>query len=195
MRSFRQPECSPGFLISLACILLFLPLRWFLALFISAAFHELCHLLALRLCGGQVHQLRLGSFGAVIHATPLSPAKALLCSLAGPAGGLLLIFFARWFPRLALCAAIQSAYNLLPIHGLDGSHALRFFLGMFLPEEVLIPLCIIIERILLILVCSLALYATFIVRLGILPVLAAGSLILKATGGKIPCKTGSLRVQ
>lgn len=195
MRSFRQPECSPGFLISLACILLFLPLRWFLALVISAAFHELCHLLALRLCGGQVRQFRFGSFAAVINAAPLSPVKALLCSLAGPAGGLLLIAFARWFPRLALCAAVQSAYNLLPVRSLDGGHALRFLLEAFLPPEITDTLCTAIEHALLFLVSGLALYATFIVRLGLLPVLAAGSLILKATGGKIPCKTGPLRVQ
>ena len=189
MRIFRQPDCAPGLLIGLALLLLILPLRWILALLVAAAFHELCHLLALRLCGGQCRRIRLGAFGAVIQAAPLPPPQALFCSLAGPAGGLLLIGLARWFPRLALCGAMQSAFNLLPIRGLDGSHALRFFLELFLPPTAVDLVCRITEEILLFLACLSALYCTAILKLGIVPLLAAGSLVVRATAGKIPCKS------
>lgn len=189
MRTFRRPDCSPGFLIGLAVGLLMLPLRWFLAMLFAAGFHELCHLLALKLCGGQIVGIRLGAAGAVIHAAPLPHGKSLLCSLAGVTGGLLLILLARWFPRLALCAAVQSAYNLLPLRGLDGGHALRCFLDILFPVKVADPLCLAVERITLILVCFFCLYCTFLLNLGILPILAAGSLIIRATNGKIPCKS------
>ena len=188
MRTSHLRECSPGFLIGAAAALLILPLNWFLALLLAAGFHELCHLLALRLCGGQLRGIRFGTGGAVIRAAPLPPAQALLCSLAGPLGGLLLLSLSRWFPRLALCAAIQSAWNLLPVSGLDGGQALRCCLELILPSSAE-SLCRITERIILVFLCILGLYGTFILHLGIVPVLAAASLIIKATNGKIPCKT------
>lgn len=195
MEVFRWLEWSPGFLIGAAAALLILPLRWLIASAIAAGFHELCHLLLLRLCGSQAQRVRFGPGGAVIQAPPLPPARAMLCSLAGPAGGLMLLSLSRWFPRLALCAAIQSAYNLLPVSGLDGGHALRFFTELFLPSDAAGVVCRIVQGVILLLVGFLGFYGTFILRLGVLPILAAGSLVIKATNGKIPCKTGPMGVQ
>lgn len=195
MLTFRRFECSPWFLIGAAVLLLILPLQWCFALVFAAGLHELCHLLALHFCGCQNPQIRLGPGGAVIDAAPLPPVKAILCTLAGPVGQLLLLFLVQWFPRLALCAAVQSAYNLLPIQGLDGGHALRYCLESFLPVTAADTACRIISWVILLLICILGFYATFILRLGLIPLLAAGSLLIKATSGKIPCKTGPLRVQ
>lgn len=188
MRTSPQLEFSPGFFLTLAALLLMLPLGWCLALIGAAAFHELCHLLALRLCGGQVRLTQLGAGGAVIRACALTPGKTLLCTLAGPIGALLLLCLVRWFPRLALCAALQSAFNLLPIGGLDGGHALRCCLELLLPPSTAAAACRTTERVILILIGGLGFCGTFILKLGLLPILAAGILILKGTGGKIPCK-------
>ena len=195
MQSSRQFEFRPGFLIAAAILLLILPLQWCTAIVFAAGFHELCHLLALRLCGCQDPLIRFGASGAVISAAPLPSAKALFCSLAGPVGQLLLVFLARLFPRLALCAAVQSAYNLLPINGLDGGHALQYFLEFFFSPSTAESVCRVVTDIILLLICILAVYATFNLHLGLLPVLAAGSLLIKATNGKIPCKSRPLRVQ
>lgn len=195
MRIFRQLECSPVFFIGAAVLLLCLPLQWCMALVIAAGFHEACHLLALRVCGCPVQQIRFDTGGAVIEAASLSTGKALLCTLAGPIGQLLLLLAAGRFPRLALCAAIQSAYNLLPLQGLDGGHALWYIFESFFPHSVAATLCRLITWLVLLFICLLGFYATFFLHLGLIPILAAGSLLLKATNGKIPCKKGPLRVQ
>ena len=195
MRTAQSPEISAGFLLTLAGAVLLLPLNWLLAAAGAAIFHELCHLLALRICSGQVQHIHFGPKGAVIHALPLSPAKALLCTLAGPLGALLLLPLARWFPRLALCAAVQSAYNLLPVAGLDGGHVLSCCLALFLPPREVEVVCHRVEVTVMVLVGGLGLWGTFILKLGLLPVLAAGLLISKGMNGKIPCKSRPMRVQ
>ena len=195
MRTSHLPECSAGFLLTLAGAFLLLPLRWVTAAVGAALFHELCHLLALRLCGEQVQFIRFGAKGAIIHAHALSPGKALLCTLAGPLGALLLLLLARWFPRLSLCAAVQSAYNLLPVSGLDGGHALHYILSPFLPPRTVSTICRWLEVAVMILIGILGLWGTFVLKLGLLPVLAAGLLISKGTNGKIPCKSRPMRVQ
>ena len=195
MQIFRQFELDPRFFISSAITLLILPMPWCVAFIFSAGFHELCHLLALRICGCQSPQIHIGPSGAVIYAAPIPTSKALLCTLAGPMGQLLLIFLARWFPRLALCAAAQSFYNLLPLNGLDGGHALRYLLESFLPVPTTESICLIINQIILLFLCVLAVFATFILHLGLIPIIFTGALLIKTRSGKIPCKSQSLRVQ
>ena len=125
---------GPDVCIFLALGLLILPLRWLLAAILAAAFHEGCHWLAVRLCGGSITALRIGSSGAQMDAVGLSAGKNLICSLAGPVGGLFLLLFMQWIPCIALCALCQSAYNLLPIGPLDGGQALRSFCRLTVPK-------------------------------------------------------------
>lgn len=188
MRTSPHFEFTPGFFLFLAGMLLILPLDWCLALMTAATFHEVCHLLALRLCGCHPHLTQLGASGATIQAHNLSPIKTLLCTLAGPLGALLLLPLVRCFPRLVLCAVIQSSFNLLPISCLDGGHALRCCLEQFLPPNTVAFICMCIEKLVLILIACFGLYGTFILKLGLLPLLAAGILIFKGSGGKTPCK-------
>lgn len=195
MQTCQQFDIRPGFLLGIAAALLVLPANWFLACVSAAIFHEGCHLLALRILGGQIQQIHIGAGGAVIEAASLSPSMALVCTLAGPLGGLLLLPLARWFPRLALCAAIQSAYNLLPIGDLDGRHALRHWTELLLPPNAADRICRITETVILLAVLISSLWCAFILKLGILPLLFAGSLVFKGTGGKIPCKSWTMRVQ
>ena len=74
--------------------------------------------------GGRIWEFRLCAGGAVMEATPMSAGRELLCVLAGPVGGLLLASFYRGIPRVAICAAAQSAFNLLPVYPLDGGRAM-----------------------------------------------------------------------
>ena len=114
-----------GFFPVLALMLLLFPLRFLVGVLLAAFIHELGHLLALKIAGGRVLSIRLRSFGARIEAAPMSPGRAALCALAGPAAGALTIFAWKSFPELALAGLVQTVFNLLPVYPLDGGRALR----------------------------------------------------------------------
>ena len=114
-----------GFFPVLALMLLLFPLRFLVGVLLAALIHELGHLLALKLARGRVLSIRLRSFGARIEAAPISPGRAALCALAGPAAGALTIFAYKTFPELALAGLVQTVFNLLPVYPLDGGRALR----------------------------------------------------------------------
>ena len=111
-------------LVLLALLVLTLPLNWLLAAMMAAAFHELCHYLAILALGGRVAKLRLGAGGAVMEVSALTPGREILAALAGPTGGLLLSLLWPRFPRIVLCALVQSFFNLIPVRPLDGGRAL-----------------------------------------------------------------------
>ena len=106
-----------------ALALLMLPIHWIAAAVIAAGVHEACHLIALKLCGCRLAGFSIGSSGATIETEPLSPVAEMICSLAGPLGSLALLLVARWMPHIALCAAVQGIFNLLPVPALDGGRA------------------------------------------------------------------------
>ena len=164
--------------ILLAMAILVLPIQWILAAIIAAAFHEMCHIAAVYLCGGKISGLRIGGNGAVMDIHAMSRGKELFCALAGPLGGLLLLLFARWIPRTAVCAAFHSLYNLLPIYPLDGGRALRCCAERILPLKA-DRFCDCVEKGCLILIGLLAVYAAVFLKLGLMPVLLAAVLYLK----------------
>ena len=183
-------QLSPAACIFLALSILVLPLKWLLAAMIAAAFHELCHAFAVYLCGGQIYRLDFRANGAKIAASPLKSAQNLFCILAGPVGGLLLLPFSKWIPRIAICAAFQSLYNLLPIYSLDGGRALQCALCMFLSDNVANQVCSILEKICLAAILLLSLYGAVILNLGIGALIPAVMIFLHRKYGKTPCKQG-----
>lgn len=192
MRKLPEIEVSATFCIFLAVSLLLLPLQWVLATIVAACFHEVCHIFAIRMLGGRLSNISAGINGATIGIAAMSESKECLCALAGPIGGLILLIFARWIPKIAVCAAIQSLYNLLPLYPLDGGRALRCIAQRFMPGYAE-KLCVWIENFCLIGITLISLYACFFLKLGILPLFFAGLLWHKTKN--TPCKAPVLKVQ
>ena len=132
-RIFRL-EISGGFLLLLSFTAFLCGGGNVFAAAIAAAFHELGHLAALSVCAVPVEGVRLGFFGAVIHAGPMSLGQEAFCALAGPAANL----FAFWtlrraWPGAAVASLALGLCNLLPIRPLDGGRALWAFSARILP--------------------------------------------------------------
>lgn len=126
-RSWKWPEVSISgrAYVMMALWLLLMPVQWVAAAVTAAAIHELGHMLAIWACGGRIWAVRVDAFGARIETGQLLGREELICALAGPGAGMLVCLFWRWVPRLAVCALMQSVFNLLPVYPMDGGRALR----------------------------------------------------------------------
>lgn len=178
-----------------AALLLLLPLKWIVAAAFSIALHELCHILVLRAFSVKIDEIQITCRGVLMRTQSMKPHKELLCALAGPASCLVAFLLARWFPRFVVCSAFHAAYNLLPVYPLDGGRALLCLTQMCLSEKCADLVCRTAEYFCLCAIMFAGLYATFVFRLGIFPVLIAWMLTWRALYRKIPCKPGKLRVQ
>lgn len=118
-------EVSAGACIMLSLMLLVLPLPWVLTMLACVFTHEMGHLLAARLLSVPVFGITFDHSGARIETGPMEPPQEILCALAGPLAGCLLIALGRWFPLAALFAFLQTGFNLLPLGTLDGGRVLR----------------------------------------------------------------------
>ena len=114
-----------GAWIVLGLAFLLLPLRVLLGIVLAATVHELGHLTAMYFQGVPVLGINLHPGGARIEAGPMEPGTELLCALAGPVAGALVIFGWKWFPELALAGLVQTVFNLIPIYPLDGGRVAR----------------------------------------------------------------------
>ena len=164
---------SAGIYFALALLMLLVPLRWVLAWSVSVAVHELFHLAAIRCFGYRILAVHIGIDGARIQTQQMSLWQEWICAMAGPLGGMLLLFLVRFFPSLALCSAFHTLYNLLPVYPQDGGRALRCASRLLLPENIAYRLCNIVEYICFAGVVFLAIYGTFVLKLGIIPILFA----------------------
>ena len=166
-----------------ALLVLVLPLPWLAAGVLAAAWHEICHALAVKAMGGKVLSLRVGLWGMRMETSPLESLPGALCALAGPAGSLALLLLRPWFPQLAAWGLLQGVFNLLPIFPLDGGRAL----GLLAPRA-----SGWVEGATLLALGIFALYGVIWLEMGGYPLLAVAGL---AIGRKKPCKSGRLRVQ
>lgn len=185
---------SGGACLLFAFSLLVLPLRWIAAALTAAIIHEVCHALAVYLCGGRLCSLTIGKGDAVMVAAPMTASKEFMCTLAGPAGSALMVLTMPWFPRIAFCSAVHCLYNLLPIYPLDGGRALRCATGKLSPNRQH-ALCRGVENICLILLFIGAIYLTVWKELGFVPLVLAFGMFLRAKSANSPCKEGELGLQ
>ena len=117
-----------GVWIVLGLAVLLLPLRVLLGIFLAAAVHELGHLAAMYFLGVPILGINLHPGGARIEAGPMEPGEEIICALAGPVAGALVIFAWKWFPELAVAGLVQTVFNLIPIYPLDGGRVVRLVL-------------------------------------------------------------------
>ena len=148
----------------------------------------MCHIIMIRMCGGCIIGYKFTISGAQIRTQPLSLLQELLCAAAGPLGGMSLVLLADVFPRLAFCAGVHSVYNLLPIHPLDGGRLLRCTALLLLPERMAEMFCAAVEKLCLVGIGILGLWGTFILKLGITPIIIAAVMLVGMWKRKFPCK-------
>ena len=181
--------------IAAALMLLLIPLQWLAAWLIAAVFHEACHCLALVLCREHIAGIHISLFGAKIHAPLLQSWEQLFCTLSGPAGALLLLLTSSRFPHLAVCAFVQSVYNLLPILPLDGGHALSCALTILFSETLAKKIQHYVDCIFYGTIILLSFAAVIILKMRILYAVFPVVCLLRIKKIKIPCKSMSDRVQ
>ena len=135
-----------------AAAILLVPLRWLAGAMVAAGVHEMGHLLALKWLGVPIRGVEIGFGGAKIKTAPMTRLEELVAAGAGPAAGRLLILFARWMPCCAVCAAVQTVFNLLPMGQQDGKRILRCIAGEKVSEicevAVLVGLAIWVSKLL-----------------------------------------------
>lgn len=175
----KRIRVSGGFCVILALMLLLVPLPWLVAGIFAAVFHELCHYLAIRILSGGGGGVKLYSFAAHLPIPEMSRGREALCALAGPLGSLCLLSFAHIIPRVAICATMQLAYNLLPIYPLDGGRALQCGLLLVLPPPLCARICAGIAFVCKSFLLALGLYGCFWLKLGIFPLLMALLLLIR----------------
>ena len=120
-------------LLALAALFVLERTAFLPVLLAASAVHEAGHLLAVRLCGLHLLELRLTLGGAELVHTPGSYRDDLRIALAGPAASLLLaagmaaVRMAWRVPGADMLAGVSAAlgaFNLLPALPLDGGRAL-----------------------------------------------------------------------
>lgn len=167
-------QLHSGSILLLAASMLLIPFPWIVAWLAAATVHELGHMAAVLLCGGQITDVRLTAGGIRMESGDLTPFKSAISSAAGPAAGLLLLLFAQSFPRLAVCALLQTSCNLLPVYPLDGGRILQNCM-IKLPDKMQMT----IECLLLITICASIVYTAAALSLGLLPYVAVGVLVFR----------------
>ena len=155
---------EPAVCIGVAAFLLLFPLQWVLACLLAATVHEAFHCLALRVCRREIYEIRVGINGAVIQASLGTGCQIVFCLIAGPFGGLLLLAFYSIYPQLAICAFLQTIFNLLPINSLDGGQVLRVLTAMVLPDTVADSVCRVVKVLILLLITICCIMASFLLH-------------------------------
>ena len=179
---------QPSACILMAALLLLLPLDWLIAALLAAAVHERGHLAVIYAFGGCPEFLSIGLFGAQIHTGPLDNRAEFFCAAAGPAASLCLLSLCRFFPKLALCGAVQGMFNLIPVHPMDGGRILCCFLRRLCPRRAEgifhIVHCLVICGLL-----ALSLIAAICRRDGFFLALVCIMALSRLLHSKIPCKS------
>ena len=180
--------------IYLAFLILAFPLPWTAAAITAAALHELGHLIAAKLLKGEIIFIRIHMTGAEIGAVFPGKMQEAIAALAGPAMSFLLVLLYQRTPKLAVCGFLQGMYNLMPVYPLDGGRALRCLGERFCPEWTS-GICRWAEILTYLALAGIALWAVFLWKLDVWPVLMILLMISCKIRRKIPCKQRGIGVQ
>ena len=179
---------QPSAFLMAAALVLLLPLDWLCAVLLASAVHEIGHLAAIYAFGGHADSVTIGLRGAEIHTVFPDKRKELFCAAAGPAASFLLIFLYRFSPKLAVCAAVQGMFNLIPVYPMDGGRILCCFLRRLCPRRAegifRIVHCLVICGLL-----ALSLIAAICRKDGFFPALVCIMALSRLLLSKIPCKS------
>ena len=186
---------EPQVVLIAAILLVCVPLPWIIAWLFASAIHEVCHCLAVIAFNGRIDGVKIDTNGAILHTNLNAPSKELICLLSGPVGAGMLVLLSSRFPRLAVCALIQSAYNLLPFSNLDGGQVLVRLLRLVFPSDISDQICIITERLVLTSVICMCIIGFVWLKLGFFPIIIAGIFLAKHGRINYSCKWGDHRVQ
>lgn len=195
MAMFRNERVTiqPQFCIVLAFALLVVPVRWILGWFGAVIFHEVCHYVTIRLFGVPVYHICISTLGVNMQTGEMSTFQEIICALAGPLGGFILLLLLHKCPYISLCALGQSVFNLLPIYPLDGGRAITGILILLFGNKTGLA----IRKIISVFLSSFLAYVSLIISLrfslGLAPVVLAIYVIIRIV--KIPCKERKLIVQ
>ncbi len=164
-----KSKVSAGFCLLLTAMLMVLPLSWLVAMLIAACVHELGHYVAIwALTGKHSELVALQALGARMILPEISGWKELVCAIAGPIAGLCLLPLARIMPRVAVCAVLQSSYNLIPIYPRDGGRALRALLQQMISPRRALQVCFWVELICVAIAILSAIYLAFYMHVGVI---------------------------
>lgn len=184
----RRLHVLPEFYILVAASLLILPFQWVLAWFFASTIHELCHYIILRVCSVTVYSVKISVSGVIMETEAIHPCYEVLSAIAGPMGGLILVLFLRFIPHIAICALVQSVFNLLPIYPLDGGRVLRCCVAYWFCDEKTNIICRHTENLMLLILLCLSIILSIYCRLGSLPIIVILLIFLKYRKIKTPCK-------
>ncbi len=106
---------------------------------VACAVHELGHIMAIRLLGGDVKEIYITAIGAeLVLDYPLGYWQEGVSALAGPGSNLLLAWICCNFEKGLAFAGLNLAlavFNLLPVYRLDGGRALHCTLSLLASPE------------------------------------------------------------
>ncbi len=135
MRTKTRLHFDGSFFLMLSCALLLLPLRWIFAWCLAVAVHETGHYFALRVFRVRINSVSFSAHAIRMNTGYITPRAELMCAISGPAAGFCLLFLSKYMPYTAFCAFLHGAFNLLPIHPMDGGRVLRVFLIGLIKDE------------------------------------------------------------
>ena len=157
--------------VLLAFSIFLIPINWLFSWMIAVCIHELCHYVALRVCGARIYRIKFGLLGAKMDTEALNFFQEILGAAAGPLGSFLLASFVNKYPFLVLCAFIQGVFNLMPIYPMDGGRIVRclfaLIFGSTKGERLALYFAFAFSAVLL----ALALYIGLKLNFGILPII------------------------
>lgn len=194
-RSIKNIQISPFACAVIAVSILTIPMKWVLAWLGAVAIHEAGHLLALVLCGVRIYDFQINLNGAKIVTEQMQGQQTLITTLAGPLIGAVPILFARLNPHLAVCSALLTLYNIMPLYPLDGGRVLYCVVSFLFQNSLGVKIYKIISRLFLISLTIACVVVSNKFDLGcILPAFCL-ILIVRYWNGNPSCKERELIVQ